>query len=142
MDTNFTIWTYNTTKTTKYTCFKDDVCNITNDVVYFNRSYYYEKWKTYPMQANFDARDKSLMTVGPIGGLKTRIESLEFASSSYMCGIFYVRPANGFGHRGWRDLRFKDPNKRKVPEQECLDRFHGVARKTSIVYYDFCSDPK
>uniref|UniRef100_A0A224YM71 Lipocalin n=1 Tax=Rhipicephalus zambeziensis TaxID=60191 RepID=A0A224YM71_9ACAR len=142
MDSKLPIWTYNTTKSTYYTCFVDNVVNATKDAVLFNRSYYYKKWKNTTMEGSFQVGDASTMFIGRIGLLKTRIETLEFANGKYTCGIFHVIPTNVPGHGGWRDLRFKDENNTGKPEQECLEKFRRWIRKSRCVFYDFCTNPK
>uniref|UniRef100_A0A224YME9 Lipocalin n=1 Tax=Rhipicephalus zambeziensis TaxID=60191 RepID=A0A224YME9_9ACAR len=142
MDTHLPIWTYNTTKKTYYTCFVDNVTNITKESVYFTRSYYYKTWKNSTMEGSFQAGDASMMFVGRIGIMTERIETIEFASDTYTCGIFHVRPVSVLGHGGWRDLRFKDEKNTGKPEKECLDKFGKWFRKSRCVFYDFCTNPK
>uniref|UniRef100_L7LT01 Putative group i salivary lipocalin n=1 Tax=Rhipicephalus pulchellus TaxID=72859 RepID=L7LT01_RHIPC len=141
MDTNSRTWTYITTQIHgRHECKVDDVENITEEYVNFNRSYYLRTNKTFPtthLRGTFEKRDTSLMAVGGRDTRTDHTESLEFASDSYQCGVFRV------SYRGdgidWREIRFKDENGTGKPEQSCLDHFKTI-RNGTIIYFDFCKD--
>ncbi|XP_037525135.1 uncharacterized protein LOC119402101 isoform X2 [Rhipicephalus sanguineus] len=141
MNTTMEIWTYNTTSTSHRECLVDNVVNITTEEVFFNRSYRESgNWSQSLKKGTFEAKDPSLMIVGPPDMMADDSETLEYADNNYTCGIFRVRAA--FSRGGWYDLRFKTsgrPAKPEKPGQECLDRFQKTHPGSHLVYYYNCT---
>ncbi|XP_075532132.1 uncharacterized protein LOC142564838 [Dermacentor variabilis] len=110
MNTSWPIWTYETTRNTNFFCQVDNVLNITEKSVCFNRSYWSSNWTTDTLEGTFDTSDLSTMLVGGIAG------------------------------PGWRELRFKDVNETGKPEKECLDYFNKTGKAGYVIYRDNCTD--
>uniref|UniRef100_A0A131YSA9 Lipocalin n=1 Tax=Rhipicephalus appendiculatus TaxID=34631 RepID=A0A131YSA9_RHIAP len=129
------IWTYNTTEHATYKCKVDTIEETTKTYVHFNRSYHSanKSWETTLLTGTF--QNPNLMAVGGRDSMADHTETLEFASKTYQCGVFYVRYLHGSG--GWRDLRFKDTNGTSKPEKECMKYFRTMPNSTRV-FYKFC----
>nr|XP_054933928.1 uncharacterized protein LOC126546310 [Dermacentor andersoni] len=138
MNTTSRIWTYETTKNGSFWCQGDKMLNITEKSVFFSRSYWSSYWSptTRTLEGTFDNSSLGLMFVGGAGMAKNRSESLEFASDSYRCGVFVVRPLRG--GLTWRELRFKDVNETGKPGKECMEYFNHTRQTGYVIYSDDC----
>ncbi|XP_075531455.1 uncharacterized protein LOC142564360 [Dermacentor variabilis] len=138
MNTTSRIWTYETTQNTSFVCKVDDMVNITEDYVFFNRSYWSSNWTTVTLEGTFSKEDLSTMFVGGIGIGPDHSETLEFASGNYTCGVFYVKLSGG--NLAWRELRFKDVNETGKPHEQCMQYFNGTRQTGYVIYNDTCKN--
>uniref|UniRef100_A0A023GA95 Putative lipocalin-3 1 n=1 Tax=Amblyomma triste TaxID=251400 RepID=A0A023GA95_AMBTT len=140
MNSSHRIWTYYTNQTIHHLCKNDLVTNITNEYVFFNRSYCSDAFKKHTdrMEGMFNEELKAVMYVGPLGGGATTNETLLFFSATLSCGVFYVRKFQD--HHHWYELRFKDSAGTGNPDTECVQYFEGITSTFSLLYNSTCKE--
>ncbi|XP_049267139.1 uncharacterized protein LOC119374705 [Rhipicephalus sanguineus] len=86
------IWTVNSSTSHSVWCRVDRTDNITDNMIYFNRSFINGNgtWVDEKYQGNVSSTDNTTMLVGLQGADPTTEEKLYFATSNYSCGVFQV----------------------------------------------------
>uniref|UniRef100_A0A023G6X9 Putative lipocalin-3 1 n=1 Tax=Amblyomma triste TaxID=251400 RepID=A0A023G6X9_AMBTT len=130
------IWTYNTTLNLGYICKMDLMCNITNDYIFFNRSYYMNHTYSKILKGTFDRDNINQMMVAMPGMEVQTVEELIYSTANYSCGIFYV--TSGMASTGWYELRFKDYMDTDEPDMACVKYFEALRIPGSVLYNKWC----
>nr|XP_054928963.1 uncharacterized protein LOC126534942 [Dermacentor andersoni] len=92
MNTTEAIWTTLSTKNSTVWCNVDRTSNITDNTIYFNRSFVDGggKWVTLPYRGEVPENMTNIMLAGITGAPVSTNEKLVYATSNYSCGVFYV----------------------------------------------------
>ncbi|KAL1419559.1 hypothetical protein MTO96_025300 [Rhipicephalus appendiculatus] len=126
--------------------------DITEDNIYFNRSYYYKRNKTsYSVEGTFfpyknETTVPDTILIGGPGLLKEGYEWLKYVDENYTCGVFNITINWGDPYGitlTWFDLRVINSSIKTGPTQDCQNQYKNYTRKqqpSETIYFNSCQD--
>uniref|UniRef100_L7LTG2 Putative group i salivary lipocalin n=1 Tax=Rhipicephalus pulchellus TaxID=72859 RepID=L7LTG2_RHIPC len=143
LDTNETIWVYQSTERTTNTCMVDAVeyayyfgAGMTR--YHVSNGSRYEKTGEARFDYHFMFEDHSLpyneMTFED-QGLRAPFETVVYQTKDNQCAVFYMNFHREFTDpTTWIEVRVRNSSLEKGPDRECLERFNSYAHGQNITY--------